>query len=193
MCHRNPLSTIPSCSFKVQLLSILQSNCEERLASSYQSVCLSVSMEQSNSHQIEFREISCLEFLLEFFISFRLYFKQDKNKGLSWRPAYIYDLPSYPSLQLKYMAFCMRYVMIWKNAFKYFLLPKITLYLRPRPSVCVWSRARILNLSAFPWNPIRKHFMKNCRTRVNIVNIISVDSNTQERKKCYICHFQIFW
>jgi len=43
-----------------------------------------------------FRKILCLEFLLEFVGSFRFYFKWEKT----WRPAYVYDLPSYPSLQL---------------------------------------------------------------------------------------------
>lgn len=68
--HRNPLSIIPYSSFKVKLLSLSQSNCEEELASSHQSVCLSDRMQESDSHQVEFREISCVEFLLEFVDSF---------------------------------------------------------------------------------------------------------------------------
>jgi hypothetical protein len=81
MCRRNPLNTIPSCSFNVELRSLSQRNCEELFALSYQSVCLSVRMQESDSHQIEFHEISCVEFLLVFVDSFRFYFRWDKNKG----------------------------------------------------------------------------------------------------------------
>jgi len=38
-------------------------------------------MEESDSYQMDFRESSCLEFLLESVDSFRFYFKSNKNKG----------------------------------------------------------------------------------------------------------------
>jgi hypothetical protein len=168
MCQRKPLNTIPSCSFNVQLLSLSQSNCEERLASSYQSVRI----EESDSHQMDFREISFLEFLLEFVDSFRFYFKWNKNKERYVKTCLCIRSPIVSVFTVIISGVLYEVSDGMQKQMNYFLLPKITLYLRPRPSVCMWSRARILNLFTFPWNPIHKHF-----TRVNIVKIISVDSS----------------
>lgn len=87
----------------------------------------------------------------------------------------------------------MRYVMTLKDTFKLSLLPKNNLYLRPYPSVCVWSRARILNLFAFPWNLIQKPLTKSVQTRRGYCeNYYSLQQYFRAQKKKLYMSFSIF-